>query len=114
MSPSCTPRSARSRTMGETSVANEGSRPRIFLSYRREDTRSYAGRLRDEFARQFGLERVFMDVDSIAPGSDFTEAIDRALEQTDVFVVLIGPHWSSARDRADRRRLDQPNDYVRV
>src|SRR5215471_10630069 len=52
------------------------SPPRIFISYRRDDSSGHAGRLYDALADHYGSESVFMDVDTIAPGSDFAEAID--------------------------------------
>jgi hypothetical protein len=42
---------------------------RLFLSYRREDTKHIAGRLADRLIDDFGPDRVFIDVDSIALGS---------------------------------------------
>ena len=41
----------------------------IFISYRREDTAGYAGRLYDRLAAHFGPDRVFMDVEGIEPES---------------------------------------------
>lgn len=89
-------------------------RPRIFLSYRREDTAGHAGRLYDRLVERFGSEKVFMDLDAIRPGSDFTEAIERALDECDVFVALIGKHWLTCADPDGRRRLDNPGDFVRL
>lgn len=52
----------------------------ISISYRRSDASGHAGRLRDFLVRTHGAERDFMDVDSIRPGTDFAETIDRALQ----------------------------------
>lgn len=49
----------------------------IFISYRRQETSHLAGRLYDRLADRFGEDRVFMDVDSIEPGLDFSDAINR-------------------------------------
>jgi hypothetical protein len=35
----------------------------IFISYRREDSGPYTGRLRDTLSRHFGAEQVFRDID---------------------------------------------------
>jgi hypothetical protein len=88
---------------------------KIFISYRRDGSggfaRSIANRLRDEF----GPERLFVDVDSIAAGEDFVRAIRAAVAECDVLLALIGPNWTSARKKGERgRRLDNPNDYVRI
>jgi hypothetical protein len=45
----------------------------VFLCYRRDDTGYVARGLGDRLNIQFG--RVFMDIDSIAVGADFTDVI---------------------------------------
>ena len=88
--------------------------PRIFLSYRREDTAGHAGRLRDALVERFGPGRLFMDLDSIRGGDDFVEALDKAVASCAVVVVVIGRQWVSASDKKGDRRLDNPNDFVRM
>ena len=85
-----------------------------FLSYRRDDSSGYAGRLHDALADQFGRERVFMDIDTIPAGVDFGERIAVAVERSDALLVLIGPRWLTASREAGTRRLDDPADYVRL
>ena len=48
---------------------------RIFISYRRDDAASDAGRLADHLQRRFGADRVFLDVEAIEPGTDFVEVL---------------------------------------
>jgi hypothetical protein len=48
---------------------------RIFISYRRSDTRHPAGRLSEHLENRFGPRSVFMDVDSIEPGQDFAQTV---------------------------------------
>lgn len=86
----------------------------IFISYRREDSAGYAGRLYDRLAAHFGAERVFMDVEGIAPGTDFVDAIERAVTSCKVLIVLIGNEWTGIADGSGRRRLDDPNDFIRL
>jgi hypothetical protein len=90
------------------------TRPRIFLNYRREDTRGYAGRLYDRLSSRFGEDRIFRDVDAIPPGIDYLEYVDRVVGQCDVMLVLIGDTWNSVKDARGRRRLDHPHDLVRL
>ena len=85
----------------------------IFISYRREDTAGYAGRLYDRLAAHFGPDRVFMDVEGIEPGVDFVDALERAVGSCEVLIVLIGKDWLVA-DGAGKRRLDDPADFVRI
>jgi TIR domain len=86
----------------------------IFISYRRQETRHLAGRLYDRLADRFGEDRIFMDVDSIEPGVDFSDAIQQAIGSSDVLLALIGPDWLTATDQDGRRRLDDPDDIVRL
>jgi hypothetical protein len=85
----------------------------IFLSYRRDDTAGEAGRLAEHLARRFGQDRVFLDIDTIAPGADFTSELEHALVGTTVVLVIIGRRWVTAADAHGRRRLDAPDDFVR-
>ena len=48
----------------------------IFISYRRDDTEGYAGRLFRDLRERFGKEAVFMDVAGIEPGRDFRRVIE--------------------------------------
>ena len=84
----------------------------IFISYRRSDSAPYAGRLRDHLVRLFGDDAVFMDVDDIAPGTDFPDLIAQTLVKADAILVVIGPAWLNAAGPDGKRRLDDPNDYV--
>jgi hypothetical protein len=79
----------------------------IFISYRREDSAGYAGRLYDRLAAHFGADRVFMDVEGIEPGVDFVDAIERAVASCEVLIVIIGNEWLAANS-AGKRRLDDP------
>jgi hypothetical protein len=81
----------------------------VFVSYRREDTRHVAGRLADRLVERF---HVFMDMDTIEPGTDFTDVIQRAVNDCDVFLSIIGSQWTTAADEHGRRRLDDPDDWV--
>ena len=84
-------------------------RPRVFVSYRRSDTRHAAGRLDDLLSRDFDL---FMDVEDIAPGTDFTLALMRAVDASQVMLALIGPDWAGQLDETRQRRIDDPQDWV--
>jgi hypothetical protein len=86
----------------------------IFISYRREETAAQAGRLYDRLVDRFGEGRVFMDVDSIAIGVDFTKAIRDAVSECDILLALIGQDWPVIVDSKGTRRLDNPDDFVRI
>lgn len=88
--------------------------PGIFICYRREDSIAYAGRLFDHLAKHFGKDNVFMDVDNIDPGVDFVEVLERTVSSCDALVAVIGKQWLTATDEEGRRRLDNPEDLVRL
>jgi hypothetical protein len=87
---------------------------RIFVSYRREDSAYPAGWLCERLTEHFGQGQVFKDVDSIELGEDFVEAISRAVASCDVLLAVIGADWLDVTDAEGRRRLDDPEDFVRV
>jgi hypothetical protein len=99
--------------MSKQSAPSQGQTSNIFINYRRDDTAGYAGRLFDRLSERFG-DRVFMDVDYIDPGLDFVEVIEKAVGSCDVLIVMIGKQWLTITDKHGKRRLDNPDDFVRV
>jgi hypothetical protein len=87
---------------------------RIFISYRPEETAYPAGWLYDRLADRFSGGQVFKDVDSIQLGDDFVEVVTRAVGSCDVLLALIGHQWLTITDEHGRRRLDDPDDFVRL
>jgi hypothetical protein len=94
--------------MGDASSGRKRA-PGIFISYRRGDTNGEAHAVRERLVRLYGRQRVFMDTDSIEPGTPFAERIDEELSSTGVMLVLIGRSWLA---RGRRRLIDQPGDWV--
>lgn len=85
---------------------------RVFISYRRADSAHTATRLYRHLSMRFGKDLIFQDVDDIKPGADFLDTIRHELESCQAFLILIGPRWLI--DAEGRRRLDQPNDVLRM
>jgi hypothetical protein len=86
----------------------------IFISYRREESRWLAGRLYDRLVARFDRKQIFMDIDGIALGDDFVKTIEKRISECDVLIAVIGAHWLTSTDQQDGRRLDNPEDYVRM
>jgi len=86
----------------------------IFLSYRRDDSGGYAGRLADDLKQAFAGDQVWRDIEAIEAGADFVDAIGKAIGSCSVLLALIGPRWLDAKNTAGARRLDDPNDFVRL
>ena len=87
---------------------------RMFISYRSDDSAGYAGRLYDRLSQHFGEDQIFMDIDTIEPGLDFVEVIEKAVGSCDVLIALIGRRWLTITDADGHRRLDNPEDFVRL
>ena len=88
--------------------------PSIFISYRRSDSMAYTGRIYDRVVAAFGEKNIFKDVEDIPAGMDFREVLDKALTASDVVLVIIGQQWLYVSDDRGKRRLSDPNDFVRL
>jgi glycerophosphoryl diester phosphodiesterase len=92
----------------------KGEAGRVFISYRRQDTAWPARQLYDVLVAELGADRVFKDVDDIEPGDDFVERIQSAVGSCEVLLALIGPQWLTVTDANGARRIDDPEDFVRL
>ena len=88
--------------------------PRIFISYRRDDSAGWTGRLAADLRERFGPTAVFWDIETIDAGEDFVAAINRELESCAVALVVIGPTWAAIADAEGVPRLNQSGDFVRL
>ena len=86
---------------------------RVFISYRRQDSAAYAGRIYDAMVARFGEHNVFMDLD-LAPGVDFVERITEAVSACQVLVEVIGPTWATVKGDEGEIRIADPEDFVRL
>ncbi|MBZ0282535.1 MAG: protein kinase [Anaerolineae bacterium] len=88
--------------------------PRIFISYRREDSIAVTGRLYDRLTVAFGDSFVFKDVDKIPVGANFKKILENEVAACDVLLAVIGGNWLDITDTGGRRRLDNPDDFVHI
>ena len=87
---------------------------KVFISYRRADSAGYSGRVMDRLDRELGRDLVFMDVDAVPLGTNFSKVLHEEVAKCGVLLAMIGPNWVDARDEHGNRRLDNPNDFVRI
>ena len=87
---------------------------KVFISYRRDDSAGHAGRVHDRLQREFGRDLLFMDVDSIPLGTNFVKVLGEEVAKCDALLAMIGPGWLDARDENGNRRLENPDDFVRI
>jgi len=86
----------------------------VFISYRRDDSGGFAGRIYDRLANRLGRDNVFFDVDAIPPGRDFIEVLSERVGKCDALLAVIGRRWVTSADSQNRRRLYDPEDFVRI
>jgi hypothetical protein len=68
----------------------------IFISYRQADAKAWAIALRDDLARVFGNDRVFLDKDTLHAGN-WREQIQRELERCKVVLLEHGQFRANVR-----------------
>jgi len=84
----------------------------IFICYRRKDAGVHAHILYERLRSHFGQRQVFID-DDIEPGEAFKQRIREEVNSCRILLAIIGKGWLSANDGTSRR-LDDPEDYVRL
>ena len=84
----------------------------IFICYRRDDAAGYARSIYDRLNARFP-NRVFMDVEGIVPGADYSQVIQQTVGTCHALLAIIGKGWESMVDGANQRRIDLADDYVR-
>src|SRR5262245_33295453 len=86
---------------------------KIFISYRRQDSGANALGICQYLQKAFGRKNVFIDVDMRA-GTKFPRVLEERLAECKVMLVLIGPDWFNDADEQGQRKLDDPDDWVRL
>jgi hypothetical protein len=86
----------------------------IFINYRRGDEPGFTQALLGRLEQAFSAERLFIDIDNIAPGEDFVRLLESQVAQCDAMLTVIGNNWLDATDEHGKRRLDDPGDFVRI
>jgi hypothetical protein len=86
---------------------------KIFISYRREDAGANVLGISQYLEKEFGRKNVFIDVDMRA-GTKFPAVLEERLAECKVMLVLIGRGWLDSRNEHGQRRIDLPDDWVRL
>jgi hypothetical protein len=86
----------------------------IFINYRRGEDSGFVQALLGRLESTFPADQLFIDVDSIEPGVDFVRVLEEQVARCDIFLTVIGKGWSEVRDETSARRLDNPEDFVRI
>jgi len=86
----------------------------VFVSYRRDDAAADAVALSSGIRGLLGDDAVFMDTGSIRGGDSWPDVLKKAVIGAQTVIVVVGPDWVRIADQWGRRRLDQPDDWVRL
>ena len=86
----------------------------IFINYPKQDSEWKTETFYNELLKHFGKDSIFKDFTTIEPGEDFTMAINKGLNNCNVFLVIIGKDWVDIKNSSGNRRLDDPIDFVRM
>ncbi len=87
---------------------------KIFINYRRDDRAPIALNIAQYLERVFGATSIFIDIDRLRAGEQFPQVLEKRLSECRVMLAIIGPNWFNAVDDSGRRRLDEPDDWVRL
>jgi hypothetical protein len=91
------------------------SREGIFICYRHDDVAAAVLFVAAELKRNFGRDNVFYDIGlQQKAGADFREEIEERIRSSYALLAVVGPSWLSATDGERRRRLHDPEDFVRM
>ena len=81
-------------------------KPKIFISYRRNDSAGYAYSIYHSLKRDF---TVFFDIEGIEYGDTFPESIQKGIERADVLLAVVG---TDSEEEFQKRLEKKENDYV--
>ncbi|MEO6638017.1 MAG: toll/interleukin-1 receptor domain-containing protein [Ginsengibacter sp.] len=86
----------------------------IFISYRKDDSKWNTQILYDRLTQFFPARSLFKDFNTIKAGANYRDSIASTLEKCNVLLVVMGKAWLDITDTNKRRRLDNPEDLVRI
>ena len=86
---------------------------RVFINYRRRESRKEARHLATVLRARFGKDGVFLDESGIDGGANWLQTLERQVAGSTAMVALIGKDWADQTDEAGNCLIEQPNDFVR-
>src|SRR5438046_1369196 len=85
---------------------------KIFISYRRSDSKESANRLREALENMFDEGTVFMDTEDINAGEKWEEKIKKAMQDTKVVLLLIGRNFFNDPGGDKSRKIGDKQDWL--
>jgi len=86
----------------------------IFIVYRPDDASSEAGRVYDRLSTHCAQNRISMDANAAPEINPAEPGPKDGNPSCDVLIAIIGKRWLDASDEEGKRRLDDPEDFVRT
>ena len=86
----------------------------IFISYRRNDPAEPVRHLANALRAKMREVEVFTDIQNLQLGVDFREAIIRAVWQSMIMIIVIGPVWNPVDPTTKIPKLFSVDDVVRL
>ena len=91
----------------------KSGQPKVFISYRRDETPVRAGRAEHAMVARFGERHVFMDL-SMEPGINFVDRITEVVASCHVLLVVMGPRRATPLEEGSQASIEDPDDFVRL
>ena len=94
-------------------MSDSADSPKLFISYRRDETPVSAAWLYEVLVERFGEQNVFMDL-TLKPGEDFVQRITDVLGSCHILLLVMGPRWAKPGDGTGPASIRDPDDFVRL
>jgi hypothetical protein len=94
-------------------VSDSVHAPKLFISYRREETPVSAAWLYEVLVERFGEPNVFMDL-KFKPGENFVKRTSEVVGACHILLVVMGPHWAAPEGGDGPASIKDPDDFVRL
>jgi hypothetical protein len=88
--------------------------PQVFMSYRRDDSAADTLLIHERLKAAFGSDVLFLDIDTLGAGVKFVSEILEAVNHCNALIAVIGKQWLTITDSNGKRRLDNPDDILRM
>lgn len=87
--------------------------PKLFISYRRDETPVSAAWLYEVLVERFGEQNVFMDL-KLKAGENFVKRISEVVGSCHILLLVMGPRWADPEDGEGAASIRDPDDFVRL
>lgn len=86
---------------------------KIFISYRRDDSIAYVGRMRDYLEKVYDKSEIFQDISYLKGGDDYATIIKNTINKCECCIVVIGPDWHKVKKNG-KLRINDPDDFLQM